>query len=175
MITQGLAAQAAMFLAILLLATAFHKVKRWHTARISAGELLGLSKHLTLAAAAGAVAVEVLAAILLFVPAYRLTGVLMTVVMWSGYTVLLVRARAQGRSIDCGCSFGEARHTLGLFEIHRNLVLIVLAMLVAWSCASCGSIPATPSQMIAACAMLALYAAIDQVLALPPLRSGELL
>jgi hypothetical protein len=36
-------------------------------------------------------------------------------------------------------------------------------------------VPVTASEVLAACALLALYGALDQVMALQPLRRGELL
>ena len=51
------------------------------------------------------------------------------------------------------------------------LRLLGLAILVAASAR--GAVPVQGSQLLAACALLALYGALDQVMALAPMRSGE--
>jgi hypothetical protein len=82
-----------------------------------------------------------------------------------------LRAIAEGRrDVDCGCSFGRTRHPLGVFEGARNVVLVAMALLVAASAG--GAPPLAASQLLAACAFLALYGALDQVMALQPLRRG---
>jgi len=174
MIAQLLAAQAAAFLAVLLIVSAAHKARRWQAIRGAAGRLSGMPYRLTAVAAAGAAGAELLAGAALLVPSLRVEGAVATLVVWGGYTVLLLRALLRGqRDIDCGCSFGEARHTLAWFDVGRNLVLMSLVGFVVWSAAVNGVIAVLPSQMLAACALLALYGSLDQVMSLAPLRSGE--
>jgi hypothetical protein len=48
-------------------------------------------------------------------------------------------------------------------------------MLIAWVSAASGSVPSQASQVLGGIALLALYGALDQVMALRPLRSGEVL
>jgi hypothetical protein len=50
-----------------------------------------------------------------------------------------------------------------------------MAVLVAAGSAATVTGPLAPSQILAAFALLALYGALDQVMALTPLRTGELL
>jgi hypothetical protein len=57
----------------------------------------------------------------------------------------------------------------------RNAVLAGVAMLIAWVSAASGSVPSQASQVLGGIALLALYGALDQVMALRPLRSGEVL
>jgi hypothetical protein len=120
---------------------------------------------------------------LLSVPAYRLAGGLLAALIWGGYLALILRAIGAGRrDVDCGCSFGTAsfgtarfgaaRHSLGAFEVARNTLLVVFALLVAGSALSAPPRIAA-SQVLAAGALLALYGALDQVMALGPLRRGE--
>lgn len=76
--------------------------------------------------------VELLAALLLFVPATRWTGGLMAAGLLTGYAVLIAHTLSQGRRlIDCGCG-GEAE-PLSLWLVLRNLALaagLILAVSV---------------------------------------------
>jgi hypothetical protein len=60
-------------------------------------------------------------------------------------------------------------------EFVRNGVLLGFAMLVVAVCIWSGSDKVQGSQVLAAFALLALYGALDQVMALRPLRGGEVL
>jgi hypothetical protein len=75
--------------------------------------------------------------------------------------------------VDCGCSFGASSRRLGTFEIARNTVLLASALLLL-TCADAVA-PLVPSQLLAACALLALYGAVDQLTALHPMRQGAVL
>jgi hypothetical protein len=66
------------------------------------------------------------------------------------------------------------RRSLGAFEVGRNSVLAAMALFVAGSAARGGPAIAL-SQVLAAAAMFALYAAIDQVMGLRPMRPGAVL
>ncbi len=84
-------------------------------------------------------------------------------------------ALAQGRrEVDCGCSFGPTSKPLGSFQIARNLVLAALAVFIAWASAFRGTAPTQGIFVLGGLALLALYGALDQVMALQPLRRGEL-
>ena len=84
----------------------------------------------------------------------------------------MLRAIVRGRrDVDCGCGFGPTGHPLGAFDVARNAVLVAFALLVAGSAAS-GAEAVAASQALAGCALLALYGALDQVMALQPLRRG---
>jgi len=85
-----------------------------------------------------------------------------------------VRAVVQRRgAVDCGCSFGASPRRLGTFEIARNLLLLASALLLLRF--EDAVAPLVPSQLLAACALLALYGAVDQLTALHPLRQGTVL
>jgi len=170
-----LIAQLAAFLALLLLASAVHKAIRWpHTRRV-VRDFAGVPAAAAPVTALAAALAEALAAALLFAPAYRPAGALLAALLWVAYLALIVRAIAQGRrDVDCGCSFGRAHRPLGAFQGARNAALVFLALLVAVPAAG-GGVPVTASEVLAACALLALYGALDQVMALQPLRRGELL
>jgi hypothetical protein len=91
------------------------------------------------------------------------------------YGALIVRAIVQGRrDVDCGCSFGPAVKPLGSFQVARNLVLAAVAVFIAAVSAFHGAVPTQGTFLLGGLALLALYGALDQVMALQPLRSGEL-
>jgi hypothetical protein len=166
-----LSAQLAAFLALLLAAAAVHKWIRSAQMRTAVQELAGVPRAAAAWAVMAAALGEALAAAMLFVPAYRAAGALLAALMWGGYLALIVRAISQGRrEVECGCSFGRTRHPLGAFEAARNVALVAMALLVA---AGAGGAPTVAaSQWLAACAFLALYGALDQVMTLQPLRRG---
>jgi hypothetical protein len=108
----------------------------------------------------------------LFFPSYRVLGALLAATILTVYLALIARSVSAGRrDVDCGCSFGPVRHTLGAFEAGRNATLAAMALFVAGSAARGGPV-ISPSQVLAAAAMLALYGALDQVMGLRPMRKG---
>jgi hypothetical protein len=174
-IDQVLAAQLAAFLAFLLAASATHKWWRWERTVAVVRDFVGLPRAAAPAAAAIVGLLEWSAAVLLFVPPYRVLGALLAATTLTLYLALIVRALSAGhRDVDCGCSFGPARHSLGAFEVSRNAVLAAMALFVAGSAARGGPVIAL-SQVLAAAAMLALYGALDQVMGLRPMRQGAVL
>ena len=174
-VDQLLAAQVAAFLALLLAASAAHKWVRWQHTLGVVRDFAGAPRVAAPAVAVGVGLAEWLAAALLFMPAYRVLGALLAGSILTVYLALIARARIAGRGdIDCGCSFGSARHTLGAFEMGRNALLAALALFVAASAARGGPAIAA-SQTLAAAALLALYVALDQVMGLQPMRKGAVL
>ena len=170
---QSLAAQLAAFEALLLLASASHKIVRWSYSRTVVRQFAGVPSVLAAASLSGVVLIELAAAVMLVVPSKRAVGALLAVCLWAAYLALIARAVVQGRrDADCGCSFGPTQRPLGWFQLTRNALLLGLAAVVAWaSPPDSGALQG--SQWFAACALLALYGALDQVMALQPLRSGE--
>jgi len=166
-----LSAQTAAFLALLLAASAAHKLARFERARLAAHEFAGLPLGAAAPAAAAIALLETLAAALLIAPAQRATGGWLAAAIFGGYLALIARAIVEQREVDCGCSFGAARRLLGPFEALRNCVLVVLAMLAALASAAVAA-PISLSQALAAVALLALYAALDQVMGIRPMRKG---
>jgi hypothetical protein len=171
---ESLGAQGAAFLAVLLAASAVHKAADWgRSLRVVRG-FGGIPGPLAGPALGASVVCELLAGVLLLVPASRAQGAVLAAVVWTGYLALLLRAFLQKRrDVDCGCSFGAAHRPLGAFQITRNVVLVGASAGVAAVSAS-GSVPAlAASQLLGAGALLALYGALDQVMALQPLRAGK--
>jgi hypothetical protein len=171
---QSFAAQMATFQAMLLAASAVHKAARWTHSRNLMRQFAGVPGVLAGTSLGVATAVELAAGAQLLVPAFRTTGAVLAALIWTLYVALIVRAIVQGRrDVDCGCSFGPTSRPLGSYQIARNLVLAALALFVAWVSAFGGAVPAQGTFVLGGLALLALYGALDQVMALQPLRSGE--
>ena len=175
-LTQGvfveLMAQLAAFLALLLAASAMHKWMRWPDSMRAVHEFAGVPHP---AAAPALVAVglaELLAAALLLGSAHRAGGAGLAALIWGTYLALMLRALAKGRrDVVCGCSFGGARHPLGAFEVSRNALLALLALILAFTPTVAPA--AVLSRMLAAAALVALYGALDQVMAVQPLQKAQ--
>jgi hypothetical protein len=169
-----LLAQLAAFLAVLLVASAIHKALSWGRTWTIVQNFAGVPRSAASGAVVAACAIEGLAALLLVLPDYRHAGAALAASILGIYLMLIARAVAQRRgAIDCGCSFGAGSRRLGTFEIARNAVLLACALLLlAFGQALA---PPAPSQLLAACALLALYGAVDQLMALQPLRQGGVL
>jgi hypothetical protein len=119
---------------------------------------------------------ECVAGGLMLMPSDRIVGATLACTLWLAYLALMLHAIASGRTnVDCGCSFGAAHRPLGSFHIVRNAVLLGFGAVVLAVCALSGSDSIQGSQFLAAFALLALYGALDQVMALRPLRAGEVL
>ena len=171
-----LVAQLAAFQAALLLASGLHKLLQHSRTQAVVHDFAGVPRSLAPFAVSAAVAAEVLAAGLLCTAAHRAAGGALAALIWSAYLALIVRSIAQGRrDVDCGCTFGGARRPLGAYPVARNIGLAAMAAVVALDSASGAAAPVIGSQILAALALLALYCALDQAMALTPPRTGELL
>jgi uncharacterized membrane protein YphA (DoxX/SURF4 family) len=173
-VAQLLAAQLAAFLAVLLIASTAHKWLRFEHARGVVREFgrvpAGAAAWVVIAAGVA----ELSAAGMLLAPAHRRTGATLAASILCVYLALIARAIAQGRrDVDCGCSLGGGAHSLGAFELARNASLVVSACIVAVS-AQAAAAP-QPSQLLAACSLLTLYVALDQVMGLRAMRRGVVL
>ena len=139
-----------------------------------------MPRSLSAAALGLAITAEVSAAVLLMIPPDREVGAALATAIWTLYLALIVRAIQQNRrDVDCGCSFGGGSRRLGAYQLLRNSLLGVSALLIAVSAAS-GSLAwqgswVLASEVLGGVALLALYGALDQVMILPPLREGEIL
>jgi uncharacterized membrane protein YphA (DoxX/SURF4 family) len=169
---QALMAQFAIFEALLLAASAVHKAVRWPQSRQVVRRFAGIPAALAAPALAAVILAEVSAALLLGVAATRAAGALVAALLLGCYLVLIVRAIVQNRrDVDCGCSFGPAR-PLGAFQVARNGLLFAGTLLLAAVSVSSGSAPPQASQVLGGLALLALYGALDEVMAVRPLRGG---
>lgn len=172
-VMHALAAQAAAFESLLLLASALHKAFKWTHFKNVVQQFGGVPPPLVAAVLAGVTALEAGAAALLLMSALRTPGALLAALVWSAYLALIVRAILEGRrDADCGCSFGPTPRPLGSYQVARNSSLTGVAIGVALADPAAG-ISVQASEVLAACALLALYGAMDQVMALQPLREGR--
>jgi hypothetical protein len=176
-VAQSLAVQLAAFEAVLLLASGLHKMVRRKRLQTVVREFAGVPANFAPFAVAVVALLELLASLLLWVPSTRAAGGMLAALIWAGYLGLILRAIAQDkRDVDCGCTFGAAaRHPLGVFQVARNATLTGVALLVTAGSAAGATEAVLLSQILAALVLLALYGALDQVMALTPPRRGELL
>jgi hypothetical protein len=173
-VIQQLVLQLAAFQALLLLASGLHKLARRGRTQSVIHDFAGVPRYLAPAAGVAVAVTEMLSGMLLWTPSHRAVGGALAVLIWGGYLALILRAIAQGRrDVDCGCTFGGTQHPLGVFQTMRNGVLVCVALLVTAGSAAGVTGPVTASQILAALSLLALYGALDQVMALTPLRRGE--
>jgi hypothetical protein len=175
-VVQWLIVQLAAFQAALLIASGLHKLIEADRIQGAVREFAAVPSRFAPTAVVAMAAVELLAASLLCTPSFRAAGAALAILTWGGYLVLILRAIAQGRrTVDCGCSFGRAQRPLGAYQVVRNAALTGAALLVAAGAAAGATGWVSGSQILAAFALLALYFALDQVMALLPPRAGELL
>ena len=173
---QVLAAQLAVFQALLLAASAVHKASTWSRSLGVMRQFGGVPSSLARAALGSVIASEIVAALLLLVSPYRAAGAILAAALWTVYLALILRAILQNRrDLECGCSFGPSSRPLGQFQLLRNGVLAGMAIGIAAVSTVAGGVSLELSQVLGGVALLALYGALDQVMALQPLRSGELL
>ncbi|PQM26540.1 hypothetical protein CVO77_16100 [Sphingopyxis lindanitolerans] len=163
----------ALFLAIILVVAAAHKLaERARLTRATAG-LLRLAPALAMPVTMAAAAVEFAAALALLFPASRPTGALLAALLWAGYGLALLAARRRGDgAIDCGCDFGARKSGIGRFAIARAFALAAAALPLCLSPAGGGGID-IPS-IFAALAFVALLFAAGELANLPaPRRSAS--
>lgn len=170
----ALATQAAAFEALLLMASALHKGVKWRHFEDVVRRFAAVRPALAPSVLGIVVALEVAAAASLCVPGLRVMGAVVAALVWMAYLGLILRAILQGRGdADCGCTWGPTQRPLGAYQVTRNGVLLGLAVFIALATPGTSAGAVQGSQVLAACALLALYGALDQVMALQPLRGGE--
>ena len=175
-VRESLDTQLAAFVSVLLFMSALHKAVARARSIAAVRELARVPQWLAPWTLGLATALELSAAVALFSPLYRAAGALLAACLCLTYAGLMMNAITQGRrDIDCGCSFGAARHPLGRYQVTRNALLAAGCVAVAAGSAAHGAPPFAAMQVLAAVALLALYAALDQVMALTAPRAGELL
>lgn len=149
-----------LFLALLLAGSAVHKAMAHERLAVAASRLTGLrAQGMTSLILAGTL--ELVAAFCLVVPALRLTGALLAVLVWGSYaTTLLLR---RGQTLDCGCDLVAREKPVDWAVIARPAVLALVAAIVS-------TLPAAPLALdapFAAAGLLALYLAASELLAIP--------
>ena len=111
---------------------AAHKLRAVAVFRATIHEYQLIPQKMAAPVAVLLIASELTAALLVLVPALRVTGLIMMAVLLFIYTVgigiNLLRGR---RDIDCGCSGPTSRHELSGWLVLRNLVLLSLVIMAA--------------------------------------------
>jgi len=159
----GVAAPLALFLAVVLLTAAAHKLVARDRLAAAAARLAGVSPALGQPLSFAAAAVEAGAGLALVLPTARPAGALVAALLWAVYAVLLLRAHRAGRAFDCGCSFGSQAKVASLYPAKRAGVLAGLAAIaVVLPTAMPGVL-----DLFAALAFFALYLAAGELAAVP--------
>ncbi|MBO9379133.1 hypothetical protein GG804_20390 [Sphingomonas histidinilytica] len=157
----AMASPLALFLAVVLLTAAAHKLAARDRLATAAARLAGVAPALGQPLSLAAAAVEAGAGLALAVPAARPAGAIVAALLWTAYAVLLWRAHRAGRAFDCGCSFGAQPKIVTLYPVRRAAVLALLAIVAALLPAAMpGAL-----DLFAALAFFALYLAAGELAA----------
>jgi hypothetical protein len=155
-----LADTLALFLALVLIASALHKFIQPGRLGAAAASLAGVSTlHGNLLAKAAAT-FEILAAAAMVAPPTRPAGAVAALALWAIYAILLARAVAHGAAFDCGCTLN--RHQPGLGRLSPWP-----AMFLALSAGLLFLLPPTSGfelqTVLAACAFFSLCFATGEI------------
>lgn len=157
-------AAITLFAALLLLGSALTKARDPARARIATARLTGSWGTGAAALALAAGLVEVTAGVCLI--AAPLTGVVLPALaaaaLWTLYGLALWRRR--GQVLDCGCDWVGTARAIDAAQIVRPLLLAALALGLALRG---GTEMPGPIDLIAAIALVALYGAAAEILAIP--------
>lgn len=150
-----------VFLALVLAIAAVHKLAKRDRLATATSRLTGLPLSSASLVSQAAAAVEGLAALALLFAETRTLGGTIAATLWLGYAILL--SRRFGQSLDCGCSLGQREKPVSAALVARAFGLSGLALIAAFAPHEAFSVE-TP---FAALGFLALYLALDELLALP--------
>lgn len=150
-----------LFLATLLAVSAGHKLVARDRLAVAAARLAGAPLALGPALLLAAACVELLAALALVMPLLQVAGAIVAAALWAFYAAALFIRR--GQVLDCGCDFIRREKPVTAATAARPAVLALLATMVAATPAAAFAID-TP---FAALALLALYFAASELMALP--------
>lgn len=151
----------SLFLSLVLIVAAAHKLLNRDRLAMAVSRLIGLPLSTAMLASYAAAAVEALAALsLLFAETHQVGGTI-AAALWLGYAILL--SRRLGQSLDCGCSLGRREKPVSVALIARAFGLSALALIAAFAPHEAISV----ETLFAALGFLALYLALDELLALP--------
>lgn len=153
--------ELVIFLAIVLVISAAHKLARPERMSLAMAKLSGLRTGVASTAVFGVAALEFLAATALLFAQSRTIGATFAALIWFAYGIALLRK--SGTSLDCGCDFSAREKPIGAFDILRAFGLSFLAVLVI-------QVPATMASIITPFVIfgfLALYLAMGELAAIP--------
>lgn len=117
---------AALFLALLFLRTAVHKLGDLYRFQGVLADYAILPERTLTAAAVAIPVLEIAASILLIMPTARPLGAMLAVALLALYALAMGIALARGHYLmDCGC--GDAPEPVGWLLVARNAALVALA------------------------------------------------
>lgn len=154
-------AALSLFLVLVLLSAAAHKVIARDRLALVTARLLGLPVPVASLALLLAAVLEGLAALAILIPATAPGGLIGAAILWMLYAAALLRRR--GATLDCGCDFAAREKPVGTVTIARPALLAVLAA----ACAFAPPSGLTAEAPFAAAALLALWFAASELAALP--------
>lgn len=129
---EQIGAAVAIFLALVLVSAAAHKLYARERLVFATSRLLRINAGLALPAMLGAAALEATSALALIITQTRAAGALLAILLWGVYFVALTAAARRGESLlDCGCSFGTHTQGIDRFALLRPLALGGLAVVAA--------------------------------------------
>jgi hypothetical protein len=150
----------SLFLALVLIAAAGHKVIERDRLATSAAVLTGASVALGPVISLGAASVEAMAALALIFPASRSVGSLLAASIWAIYGLALIRH--YGSPLDCGCNFVSQEKPVDVFTVFRAFGLSALGLAVF-------AVTQQPFALLfifAALGFFALYLALGELLSI---------
>lgn len=159
-----------LFLALVLAASAAHKLMDRPRATLATVRLTGVPSPLGMALVLSAATYEGLAALALAMAPFRQEGAIAATALWTVYALALLRLR--GQVLDCGCDFIPREKAVDAVAILRPALLALLALWVATASAD----PFSADAPFAALALLSLWFAASELAALPSrtrLHSGR--
>lgn len=152
-------ADIALFLALVLIVSAAHKLIERERLAVAAARLTRASASMGAIVSIGAAVLEALAAIALLFPASRAIGGALAAGIWGAYGIAL--ALRYGQSLDCGCSFGAREKPVDAFTVARAFGLSLLAL----ACLPTAENTFTILSPFAALGVFALYLALGEIFA----------
>jgi uncharacterized membrane protein YphA (DoxX/SURF4 family) len=163
-VSQLLLSQLALFLALLLATSVLHKARQYGRVRGAAAELTRLKGRAADVAVVVAGVSEAAAAVLLCISGMRAVGAWVAAAVIAVYLGFIMAAIATNRrDFDCGCNLGSPRRALGAFAIARNSILVLCGLLVALYISDFSA--PSGSELLPAAILLAIYFALDEVIA----------
>jgi hypothetical protein len=160
-------AAIALFLALLLGASALHKVVARERLGPVVARLAGVSLPLGAVLLALTATIEALGALAMSFATLQPFAAFGAAGLWGVYALALVRHR--GKVLDCGCDFVARERPVDAFAMLRPALLASLALLVG----SAGAPSFTLETPFAAAALAALWFAAGELHAIPPIRSAH--
>lgn len=160
-------AALALFLALVLLSAAAHKVMQRDRLALVTSRLIGLPVPVAALMLVLAAVLEGVAALAILIPATAPGGLIGAAIIWALYAAALLRRR--GLVLDCGCDFVRREKPVDAVTIGRPALLATLA-------AACTIAPPsgwTAEAPFAAAALFALWFAASELAALPALARSH--